>query len=130
MFKRYTLNDVENNLFFQMPKFLFEGDLKSKLSNDAKVLYSLLRDRHELSIKNGWINEKNEVYLIYTRNDLCDMLGCSQPTLRKALEQLKDFNLMDEERQGLNRPNLIYLNYYYLQSTETTGVKQSFIPEC
>ncbi|MFZ2537395.1 MAG: replication initiator protein A [Oscillospiraceae bacterium] len=111
MFKRYTLTDVTSNQFYQMPKFLFEGELKNSLSNDAKVLYSLLKDRHELSVKNNWVNEKNEVYLIYTREDLCDMLGCSPPTLRKTIDQLKKNNLMDEQRQGFNKPNYIFLNY-------------------
>lgn len=129
-FKRYTLTDVTSNQFYQMPKFLFEGELKSNLSNDAKVLYSILKDRHELSLKNNWVNKNNEVYLIYTREDLCDMLGCSQPTLRKAIKQLKDNNLMDEERQGINKPNLIYLNYYELQTLEIQGLKESFSPEC
>jgi hypothetical protein len=40
------VNDVKNNRFYQMPKFLFEGEFKDKLNNDARVLYSLLRDRH------------------------------------------------------------------------------------
>ncbi len=129
MFKRYTLSDVTSNRFYQMPKFLFEGELKSSLSNDAKVLYSLLRDRHELSIKNNWVNENNEVYLIYTREDLCDMLGCTPPTLRKSVEQLKKFNLMDEKRNGFNKPNFIYLNYFDQQTQQTQGVKEFYTPE-
>lgn len=64
---RYTVNDVKNNRFFQMPKFLFEGDFKDKLNNDSRVLYSLLRDRHELSLLNNWVNENNEVFFIYSR---------------------------------------------------------------
>jgi hypothetical protein len=72
---------------------------------------------------------------------MCGLLGCSQPTLRKAINQLKDASLMDEERQGLNRPNLIYL--YYVEQNSTgdfvsarserifqSGVKDSFSHEC
>ncbi len=129
MFKRYTLTDVTSNQFYQMPKFLFEGELKNNLSNDAKVLYSLLKDRHELSVKNNWVNENNEVYLIYTRDDLCDMLGCSPPTLRKTIDQLKKNNLMDEQRQGLNKPNYIFLNYYDQQTQLTQGAKEFYTPD-
>lgn len=99
---RYTVNDVKNNRFFQMPKFLFEGDFKDKLNNDSRVLYSLLRDRHELSLLNNWVNENNEVFFIYSREEMADMLGVSQPTLRKAIMQLKQSGLMEEERIGLN----------------------------
>lgn len=122
-FKRYSLTDITANRFYQMPKFLFQGDLKRGLSNDAKILYSLLRDRHELSIKNNWINEKKEVYLIFTRDEMADLLGCSQPTLRKAITALKTANLMDEESQGLNRPNLIFLNYITDMSELPTAPK-------
>ena len=124
---RYTVDDVANNRFYQMPKFLFEGEFKNGLSNDAKVLYSLLRDRHDLSLTNNWINEKNEVYLIYTREKMSDMLGVSQPTLRKAIKQLEDFGLMEEDRMGLNKANRIYLTAI---TVENSGLKDSFSPEC
>lgn len=115
--KRYTLNDVSANLFYQMPKFLFQGELKNKLSNDAKVLYSLLKDRHELSIKNNWVNEKNEVYLIMTRDEMCSLLGISIKPVIKAVNQLKEIGLMQEIRQGLNKPNLLFLlNYSEVKS--------------
>lgn len=123
---RYTVENITNNRFYQMPKFLLEGEFK-ELSNDARVLYSLLRDRHELSLSNNWINENNEVYLIFTREDMAKLLGCSQPTLRKAIKQLIEFGLMEEERQGLNKPNIIFLTAV---SIENTGVKNSFSPEC
>ena len=127
VFSRYTTADIAKGRFYQMPKFLFEGEFKQGLSNDAKVLYSLLKDRHELSIQNNWVNEENEVYLVYTREDMADMLGCSQPTLRKSIKQLLDFGLMEEERMGLNRANRIYLTAVTLVNT---GVKDSFSPEC
>jgi len=123
--KRYTINDVNSNRFYQLPKFLFEAEFKN-LSNDAKVLYALLRDRHELSLQNNWINEKNEVYLIYTREEMANMLGITMPTLRKAIKELKDFGLMEEERIGLNRANRIYLTSVDL---ENGGQKNFFTPE-
>ena len=128
-FKRYTSTDVTANRFYQMPKFLFQGKLKRALSNDAKVLYSLLRDRHELSLKSHWVNDKNEVYLIFTREEMADLLGCSQPTLRKAISALKDANLMEEETRGLNRPNLIFLNYITDSSELSTPPSNPTPPE-
>jgi DNA-binding Lrp family transcriptional regulator len=85
-----------------------------------------LKDRHELSLQNNWVNENNEVYLVFTRENMADMLGCSQPTLRKSLKQLIDSGLMEEERMGLNRANRIYLTAV---SLENRGVKDSFSPE-
>ena len=125
-YTRYTVKDVARGRFYQMPKFLFEGELKKGLSNDAKVLYSLLKDRHELSIQNNWVNERHEVFLIYTREDMADMLGCSQPTLRKSIKQLQTCGLMEEERMGFNRANRIYLTAV---TFENKGVKDSFTPD-
>jgi len=108
MSKRFTVDTVLNSRFYQLPKFLFEGIYK-RLSSDARILYSLLKDRHELSIRKRWVNSKGEVYIIYTREDLADVLGCSQPTLRKAIKALKDFKLIEEERPGLGAANRIYV---------------------
>jgi hypothetical protein len=86
----------------------------------------LLRDRHELSLQNQWINENDEVYLIYSRENMQDMLGCSYNTARKAIDQLKEYGLMEEERMGLNRPNRIYLTAV---SIDNQGVSKSESPE-
>lgn len=117
VFSRYTTADIAKGRFYQMPKFLFEGEFKQGLSNDAKVLYSLLKDRHELSIQNNWVNEENEVYLVYTRGNMQEMLGLSDKTVKKAIDQLKEFGLMEEERLGFNRPNRIYLTAVTLENT-------------
>ena len=106
--RRYTLNDIQRSTFYQMPKFLFEDEFEV-LSNDARVLYSLLRDRHELSVKNKWINENGEVYLIFSRESMCSILKRSDKTVTKAMNDLKQHKLIDEQRQGLGKPNLIYL---------------------
>jgi len=123
---RYTVDQIRNNRYYQMPKFLFEEEFET-LSSDAIVLYSLLRDRLDLSSANGWVNKQGEVFLIYTRENMANMLRCSQPTVRKAVSQLKKCGLMEEEKLGFNRPNHIYLTAV---SADITGVKKSFTPEC
>ena len=107
-----------------MPKFLFEGEFKA-LSNNARVLYTLLRDRHDLSLQNHWVNEKNEVYLIFTRKNMEEMLGLSDKTVKKAVDELKDFGLI-EEHIGLNKANRIYLTSV---NVENTGIGETPIPE-
>lgn len=108
MSNRYTHAEITQSQYYQFPKFLMSGVFNS-LSNDAKVLYMLLRDRHDLSLKNKWINDKNEVYIIFTRDEMGNMLGKSENTVRSALKQLSKYRLIEEERQGLQKPNLLYL---------------------
>ena len=130
---RYTVEKVLNSSFYQMPKFLFDGEF-AKLSNDARVLYMLLKDRHELSVKHEWYNDRQEVYLIMRREEMGEMLNLSPLTVRKILKELKDLGLIEEERQGLNKPNLIYLLEYQNLTVRTvkklqSGVSVSNSPE-
>jgi len=105
---RFTAEDVKKHTFYQMPKFLFEGEFKN-LNNDARVLYSVLKDRHELSLCNQWVNEDNEVYIIFSRAEMCEVLGLSENTILKAMKTLKEYKLVEEDRIGLGQANRIYL---------------------
>lgn len=106
--KRYTLENIENNLYYTIPKFLFSEEFE-ELSNDARILYALLKDKHELSIKNKCVNENNEVYLEYTRRDMENMLGLTKPTVVKIVKELISYGLLEEERTGNQKANRIYL---------------------
>ena len=106
--KRYTQDDVRDNDFYVLPKFLFEGEFES-LSSDARILYSLLRSRHKLSVKNNWLNERGEVFFIFSRENMCDMLKLSRPTVTKAMNGLKKHMLIEEKRLGQGKANHIYL---------------------
>jgi hypothetical protein len=99
---------VMRDKFYRIPKFLHEGCFKG-LGNDARVLYGLLLDRHGLSIKNQWINERGEVYFNFKREEMAVLLELSENTVNKAMKNLKQYKLIDEERIGQNKPNRIYL---------------------
>lgn len=105
---RYTRQSVITNTFFQMPKFLFNGDFEG-LSNDARVLYMLLRDRHGLSVKNKWYDENGDVYLYYKRENMESALRLSERTVAKIMASLRHFGLLEEVKQGQGKPNKIYL---------------------
>lgn len=97
--------------FFKFPKsFIYDEKYKS-LSNNAKMLYMLLFDRLELSLKNGWHDKEGNVFQYYTNEQLMIDLNCnSNKTIIKIKKELKDAGLMTEVRQGMNLPNRIYLD--------------------
>jgi len=105
---RCTRQHIVTNTFFQMPKFLLYDEF-AKLSNDARVLYSIMRNRHELSVKNGWHDENGDVFIYFKREDMQSMLRLSANTVTKVVKELKAFALMEETKQGINKPNKIYL---------------------
>ncbi|HET1468845.1 TPA: conserved phage C-terminal domain-containing protein [Streptococcus pneumoniae] len=96
--------------FFKFPKpFIYDEKYKT-LSNNAKMLYMLLFDRLELSLKNGWHDKEGNVFQYYTNEQLMIDLNCnSNNTIIKIKKELKDAGLTTEVRQGMNLPNRIYL---------------------
>lgn len=117
--QRYKANEIRRHKFIQVPKELFYNKRYKNISNDAKVLYGLLLDRLELSEKNNWVNENNEIYLIFTRSEVQKLINISGKTSTKIFKELKDVGLIYEERQGLKKPNLIYVGHIIYDSVET-----------
>ena len=107
--RKIKISEVEDNRFYKMPKFLIHDEQFSELGSDAKILYMIMRDRHELSIKNNWVDQEGYVYIIYTRENMMKDLNLSSKTVTKTVNDLKKYNLIEEIRQGINRPNLIYV---------------------
>ena len=106
----YKNNEILENSYYQIPQELFINKLyKEKLNSDSKILYAFLLDRLSLSQKNHWFDELNRVYLIFTREEVQDKLCLSEKTVTKAFKQLTYTNLIAEKRQGLGKPNLIYV---------------------
>ncbi|OFS49353.1 replication protein [Staphylococcus sp. HMSC075H09] len=108
-FEKISASKYETSRFYQLPKFLFEDNYFSKMTTEAKVMYALLKDRFELSRINNWVDEENNIYLLYTNKQLCSILQYGEPKIIKLKKELEKFNLILNERQGLNKPNKIYL---------------------
>ena len=108
--ERISLAQVNNGeRFFRVPKLLFESELYKKMSAESKLLYAILKDRFELSVKNNWIDADGNIYFIFTVEEIGEMLGYGKDKVIKLKKELKKHDLLEEVRQGLNKPNLIYL---------------------
>ena len=68
-FDFYYGKEAEQFSFYRIPKLLFTDSRFSKVSIEAKVLYGLMLDRMSLSIKNGWVDEENRVYIYFKVSD-------------------------------------------------------------
>ena len=107
---KYTRQAIVTSAFLQMPRFLYIGEFAgNRISNNARNLYTLLLDRHKISIKNGWHDESDDVYIYFKREEMEQQLGISERTVSKVMQELKDLSLVEEKKQGLNKPNKIYL---------------------
>ena len=88
----------EQFTFFKLPKCLIDDACFLGLSIDAKLLYAIFLDRVSLSIKNGWVDENGRVFIYYGTQKAC-----------KLLDELETFGALERRRQGLGKPNRLYL---------------------
>ena len=102
----------EQYAFFRIPKLLLTDERFAEVSTDAKLLYGLLLDRMELSYRNGWIDEQNRVFIIFTAEEVMSTLHCRSEKAARLFAELdssKGIGLIERKRQGLGRPTLIYV---------------------
>ena len=105
--------------FYRVPKVLFTEDCFWNVSTDAKLLYGILLDRMNLSARNGWLDEEGRVYIIFTIEEIKGALGCAEKKAVKLLDELeKKCGLIERKRQGLGKPNLIYVKNFISGSVE------------
>lgn len=128
-----TVNQLTTQYFYQIPQIFMTRTERIKdsmgkvikkirytsdyaqLSNDAKLAYGALYNRCQLSIrsyesgKRDFVDEHGSVFLIFTVEELMEFLDKSNKTITKIKTELKQKKLLREERQGLNKPNRLYL---------------------
>ena len=105
--------EAEQFSFYRIPKVLFTEERFRNISAEAKVLYGLLLDRMSLSAKNGWQDKENRVYIIFTIEDIMTAMGCADQKAGKLLYELESkCRLIERKRQGLGKPNLIYVKNF------------------
>ena len=92
--------------YMAYPRFLLEVDI----CETAKLVYMLLLDRARVSMKNDtWQDEHGRVFVLYTIPDLAKDIGKGETTVKKALNQLVQQDLIWKQSQGAGRPNKIYV---------------------
>ena len=118
--KRISAGQVQSSeRFYRIPKIFVESPLYKPMSTDAKFTYAILKDRFELSLRNNWIDKNGDVYLIYTITELQEILGYGNKKVIKLKKELQEYGLLEEVRQGLNKPNLLYLGNIDYQAPPT-----------
>ena len=105
----YTLKEDVTLRFYQTPKALFKNPTYKELSLGPKLMYSILRDRLDLSIKNNWKDENGFIYLIFSVEELMDLLEMSNKIIIKYKKRLAGYGLIFEKRLDQGKANRIYI---------------------
>jgi hypothetical protein len=101
--------DIQSFFHMQMPRWLFFDSRYNAMSLEAKVAYTFLLNRFQLSKLNGWVNPDGEVFIIYTRNSLSGEMQISYRKVISAMKELSLAKLIYERRCGRGDANQIYL---------------------
>lgn len=122
-----TIDQLATQTFYQIPEIFFtriqhneNGYVKltssyTSLSSDAKLAYGALYNRCKLSISSfqkgnrDYVDENGAVFLIFTVSDLMLLLDKGKMKVTKIKKELQEHGLLREVRQGLNKPNRLYL---------------------
>lgn len=121
-FKYFYGTESEMLTFYRIPKLLVTSDFFSKVSNDAKILYSLMLDRMSLSARNHWFDKENRVYIYYSVEDTMENLHCGKNKAMKTIAELDakgGIGLIERKKQGLGKPDIIYVKNFFLESEKS-----------
>lgn len=133
-FDYYYGIEAEQFSFYRVPRLLIKDNRFKGLSSDAKLLYGLMLDRMSLSMKNGWLDDENRAYIIYTIDNIMDDLGCGKDKAIKVLAELdtnKGIGLVERIRRGLGKPDIIYVKNFVITEVkeEENAENKGFLTE-
>ena len=134
-FDYYYGSQADQFSVIRIPRMLLTEDTFSSLTLQSKMLYSVLLDRMSLSMKNGWFDEENRVYIIYQISEIQTDLGFSKRKAMDYLSELEEFGLVKKKKRGFGLPSIIYVKSFmiqknYARSIETgTSAEKRYFPE-
>lgn len=116
-FQFYKSKEVYREKYYQMPKVFFTNEKYINLSNDAKITYMLLKARFDYSVQNNWVDSNDNIYFIYTIEELMRLLNCREGKISKIKKELESAGLLKQKKGRVKQangkiettPNLLYL---------------------
>lgn len=104
----YFDKDTKLPEFLPYPKYLLNMDI----TQTARELYALLLSRATLSRKNNWVDLEGHVYLNFTIENCAIALGKCETTIKKAMKELDEANLLERKAVGFGKPNRLYVKIF------------------
>lgn len=124
-FNYYYGSEAEQFNFIKVPKMMIKDAAFASLSLVSKLLYGLLLDRMNLSMKNKWLDDENRVYIIYQISEIMDDLNVSKRKAIDYLQELEEFGLVEKKRRGFGLPSLLYVKNFIFENEQLNRGAQS-----
>ena len=104
--------NAEQFSFFRIPQALIDDKRFQALSIEAKLLYTLLLDRMGLSLRSGWQDANNRVFIFNTLQEAQKTLSCGHNKATRLFNELEQFGLIERIKQGQGKPAKIYVKNF------------------
>ena len=102
---------------------LLTEEIFSSLTLQSRMLYSVLLDRMSLSMKNGWFDEENRVYIIYQISEIQSDLGFSKRKAMDYLAELETFGLVQKKKRGFGLSSIIYVKSFLIRKDYSRSIE-------
>ena len=90
--------------YVPLPRFLLQDEALRDISNDAKVLYTMLLDRASISWQNGYAEPSGTIRLYFTLEQAQTKLHRSRQSATRIFRELEYSGLIIRKKQGLGKP--------------------------
>lgn len=120
-------DEAEQYTFYRIPKVLFTDPAYRRISSDAIILYGLMLDRMGLSVRNGWLDDCNRVFIYFTLEDALEYLCCGHTKAVSLFGELDKSGLIERKKQGQGKPTKIYVKNFVRKAEVKTSGKRPLI---
>lgn len=101
----YFTNGNQLTSYIAYPKYLFG----TKLSETTKLIYIVLLDRAKMSLKSNNYVDNTGAFIYFPINKMAEAVNKSEMTVKNAYSALEKADLIRRSRQGVGKPNKIYV---------------------
>ena len=123
-------DEAEQYTFYRIPKVLFTAPGYRRIFSDAKILYGLMLDHMGLSVRNGWLDDLNRVFIYFTLEDALEYLCCGHTKAVSLFGELDKNGLIERKKQGQGKPTIIYVkNFIRKPEIQTSEKRKSKVPQ-
>lgn len=87
--------------YYKLPKFLFKDEEFKKMSIESRVIYAIMLDREQLSIKNKdkFTDDAGKTFIVMTVEEVQQIVNCSNKKSVKILKEIEDYKLIKKKRE-------------------------------
>ena len=111
-FDYYYGSEGDQFSFIRIPKLMLLDPKFQALSLKSIILYGFLLDRMNLSMRRGWLDEDNRVYIRFRIKEIMEDMNVCEKTAIGYLAELEKIGLVEKDKKGMGMGNKLYVKNF------------------